>query len=122
MLDRAGANPAGPRDWRALHEERGTGRAVRVALHHHRAVADVRQQHRRDVGVVLNEHPFRDAALGPEGLLQVRQADFFPVDEKLRVAGGRHFDARRFLHHEGRETDSTTKLTKNTRSRLYSWV
>ena len=55
VIDPAGANPVGPRRRRALHEEELAGGAVRVALHHHRAIADVRQQDRRDVGVVLNQ-------------------------------------------------------------------
>ena len=43
---------AGARLRRALHEEERAVRAVGIALHHHRPVAQVRQQRRRDVGVV----------------------------------------------------------------------
>ena len=68
---RAGADPVGPRRRRALHEEELAGGAVRVALHHHRAVADVRQQHRRDVGVVLDQIALGDAELGPERLARL---------------------------------------------------
>ena len=52
----------GPRRRRAFHEEELAGGAVRIPLHHHRAVADVRQQHGRDVGVVLNQVALGDAA------------------------------------------------------------
>ena len=74
VIDRAGPDPGGPRRRRALHEEERPGGAVRIPLHHHRAIADVRQQHRRDVGVVLNQVALGDAALGPERLAQVREA------------------------------------------------
>jgi hypothetical protein len=94
-------------------------RAVRIALHHHRAVANVRQEDRCDVRVVLDEHPLRDAAFGPEGFCEIREADFFLVDEKLRVAVGGNFDAGRFLHDEGCETDSTTKDAKASE---YAWA
>ena len=73
VIDRAGADPFRPRRRRALHEEERPGGAVRIALHHHRAVADVRQQDVRDVGVVLNQAALRDAALRPERLAQVGQ-------------------------------------------------
>ena len=66
-------------------KKNGAGGAVRVALHHHRAVADVRQQHRRDVGVVLNQVALGDPALGPERLAQVRQAHLAAGDGQRRV-------------------------------------
>ena len=62
----------------SIHSGRGVGARfmkknspcapLRVALHHHRAVAQVRQQDRRDVGVVLDQVALGDAQLGPEGL------------------------------------------------------
>ena len=60
--------------------------AVRVPLHHHRAVADVRQQDRRDVGVVLDQVALGDAELGPEQLVEVGERDLAPLDLQLRVA------------------------------------
>ena len=48
VLDRARANPRRPRRRRPLHVEEVAGNAVRISLHHHRPVRDVRQQHARD--------------------------------------------------------------------------
>ena len=48
---------------RALHEEELALGAVRIALHHHRAVAQVRQQAGRDVRVVLEQVALGDAEL-----------------------------------------------------------
>ena len=59
---------SGRGDGRALHEEELAVRAVRIALHHHRAVAEVRQQHGRHVRVVLEQVALRDPELGPERL------------------------------------------------------
>ena len=42
--------------------------AVGVALHHHRAVAQMRQQNRGDVGVVLEQIALGETELGPEDL------------------------------------------------------
>ncbi len=61
VLDRARRDPGGPGRRRALHEEEVAGGTVRIALHHHGPVAQVRQQHRRHVDVVLEEIALRDA-------------------------------------------------------------
>ena len=53
-------------DGRALHEEALPVDAVGIALHHHRAVAEVRQQGGRHVGVVLQQVALGVARLGPE--------------------------------------------------------
>ena len=45
VIDLADLDPRGARLRRALHEEEFARGAVRIALHHHRTVADVRQQH-----------------------------------------------------------------------------
>ena len=60
VLDRAGLDPLGMRLGDALHEEAFPLRAVRVALHHHRPIAQVRQQRGGDVGVVLEQIALRD--------------------------------------------------------------
>ena len=96
VIDRAGADPRRPRRRRALHEEERPGGAVRIPLHHHRAVADVRQQHRRDVGVVLNQVAFGDPELRPERLAQIREPDLASRDGQRRVVDvGRGCSARR---------------------------
>ena len=43
-------------------------RAVRIALHHHRAVLDVREEQRRDVGVVLEQVALGEPSSGQKGL------------------------------------------------------
>ena len=96
VIDRAGADPVRPRRRRALHEEERPGGAVRISLHHHRAVADVREQDGRDVGVVLDQAALRDPALRPERLAQVGQAHLLAGDGQRRVIDvGGNLDARR---------------------------
>jgi hypothetical protein len=54
----------------------------------------VRQERRRDVGVVLEQVPFRHPQLGPEGLREVRQTHVAPARaHQHRVArpGNRDF-------------------------------
>ena len=74
MRDRADLDPLGARLWGALHVEEVALRAVRVALHDHGPVDHVRQQPRRDVGVVLQQIALGDLQFFPEQLVQVRQA------------------------------------------------
>ena len=77
---------------RALHVEELPGGPVGIPLHHLRAVAHVRDQERRDVGVVLEQVALRDAELGPERLAQVREGDVLAVrmhDRSLAVARDR---------------------------------
>ena len=72
VLDGAGLDPRpGAASGARFMKKNLPVRAVRVALHHHRAVAQVRQQHGRDVGVVLEQVALGDAQLGPEQLAQV---------------------------------------------------
>ena len=80
VIDRADADPWRTRRRRLFHEERRARCAVWIAPHDHRAIADVRQQHRRDIGVVLNQRALGDAELGPERLAKVGQPHFAAVD------------------------------------------
>ena len=89
VRDRAGLDPLGPRRRRALHEERLAGGAVGIALHHHRPIDQVRQQHRRDVGVVLQQVALGEAELGPERLVEVGQLDFAVAEDDGRILAGR---------------------------------
>ncbi len=99
VLDGARANPGGTRHRRPLHEEEFARGTVRITLHHHRAVPDVRKQDSRNVRVILDQRAFRNAPLRPEGLLQVREAHLAPRDHQLRVVYvGRNLYSRRFRH------------------------
>jgi hypothetical protein len=69
----------------ALHEEAHPRGAVRVALHDHGAVAQVRQQRGCDVGVVLEQVALRDATVTPEQLVEVRELDPLASDRQLDV-------------------------------------
>jgi hypothetical protein len=71
MIDRTNLNPVRTRRRRALHEKEVAGGAVWITLHHHRAVAQVREQHGRDFEVILNQVSLRDAQLRPEKLVEV---------------------------------------------------
>jgi hypothetical protein len=58
---------------------------MRVPLHDHRPVPDVRQQDRGDVGVVLNQVALGDAELGPERLVEIGERNVTPLHLQLRV-------------------------------------
>ena len=90
VLDRAELDPLRTGRGRALHEEELPRRAVRVAFHHHRAIAQVRQQHAGDLRVVLEQVALGQAGLRPEDLAKVGQPDVFPVngqDDVVLTAG-----------------------------------
>ncbi len=100
VFDGARANPGWPRHRRAFHEEEFASGTVRIALHHHCAVADVRKENGRNVGVVLDQRALRNAPLRPEGFPQVRQTHLAPGDHQLRVVDvGGNLYARRFPPH-----------------------
>src|SRR5204862_7763545 len=65
---------------RAFHEEEFTAGAMRVALHHHRPIANVRQQDVGDVGVVLQQIAFGESGARPEDLAKVGQSNVFALD------------------------------------------
>ena len=60
---------------RVLLEEELALPAVGVALHRERPVAQVRDEHRRDVAVVGEQVALRDPLLRPERLVQVRELE-----------------------------------------------
>src|SRR5207248_2845924 len=55
----------------ALHEERLAAGAVRVAPHHHGAVAEVGEEDGGEVDVVADEVALGDAERGPEELAEI---------------------------------------------------
>ena len=71
----AGRNPGGHPLRRLLLEVDVTVRAVREALHRERAVAEVRDEHRRDRAVVLEQVLLRDSLVGEEDAFRAREAD-----------------------------------------------
>ena len=85
VLDVADLDPVRPRAGRPLHEEELPRRPVRIAFHDHGAVTKMRQQHCRDVRVVLQQIALRQAELLPEDLAQVRQPDLTLVDNQRDV-------------------------------------
>jgi hypothetical protein len=85
MFDGADLDPRWSGRRRALHEEEVAGRPMRIPLHHHGAVAQVRQQHRGDVSVVLKQIAFGQPELAPEYLAEIGETDFFLLDNKNRV-------------------------------------
>src|SRR5437660_4942020 len=98
MLNGANPNPFRPRYGRMLHEEEGSASSVGITLHDHGAIEQVRQKHRRQVRVVLQQAAFGDAELGPEGLTQVCQANESAVDfqfDLIAIRGHEHGTAAR---------------------------
>jgi hypothetical protein len=116
VIDRAGADPGRPRRGRALHEEEGASGAVWIPLHHHGAVGDVREENACDVRVVLNQAALRDAALRPERLAQVRQADIVAGHAERRVIGvGGNLKSRRPWHRYQKRQTRWTRRSRRTR-------
>ncbi len=71
---------------RVLLEEELALPAVGVALHRERPVAQVRDEHRRDVAVVREQVALRDPLVRPERLVEVRQLQ----DARPAADLGRH--------------------------------
>ena len=78
-------NPVRPGIWRPLHEEKLTGRAVRISLHHHCPVGQMWEKDRRDVSVILNQVAFRDSQFGPERLLKISELDDATVNLQFQT-------------------------------------
>jgi len=90
VRDRARLDPWRTRLRGPLHEKALARSTVGIALHHHRAVGEMRQQHGRHGRVVLQQVTFGDAALGPEGLAQVGQSNVAATDvqhDAFRIVG-----------------------------------
>jgi len=68
MFDVAELDPFRARLWRSLHEEERSGGAVRITLHHHRPIAEMRQQVRSDVSVILEQISLVIPSLGQNSL------------------------------------------------------
>jgi hypothetical protein len=76
-------------------------RAVRIALHYHRAILQVRQQDRRNIGIILQQIPLGDSALRPgelvepEEFVEMGELDFMSRDlNQCLVMAGRNYYAR----------------------------
>ena len=69
MFNRTNLDPCRARRRRALHKKEFTRGAVRVTLHDHCPVLQMREQHRCDIGIVLKQISFGDFELRPEKLL-----------------------------------------------------
>src|SRR3569623_799070 len=74
MVNRACAKPVWMRRRRALHEKERACRPLRIALHHHRTVLQVRQQYARDGRIVRQQLALRDVERFPKHFLQIGQA------------------------------------------------
>ena len=78
-----------------LHEKELAGDAVRITFHHHGAIDEMGQQHRRHVGVVLEKVALGDAQFRPEDLLQIGQLDPMAIEVKLNFLAIGGNDQRR---------------------------
>ena len=95
---RADLDPGGTRRRRPLHEEERTGGAVRVALHDHGAVVQVRQQDVGHVRVVLQQIALGQLQIGPEDLSQVGQVNAATGNVQDDVVGVARNPNRRWPH------------------------
>ena len=84
-LDRAGAYPRRPRRRRPLHVKELAGDPVRIALHHHRAIGNVRKQNVGDAEVVAKQIAFRQPKRRKVNLSQIGQRDAATVDLNGRI-------------------------------------
>src|SRR5258705_5607718 len=94
-----GLDPVRAGRLRALHEEEVPVCAVRIALHHHRAIREVREERGSHARVVLKKVALREFQLGPEELVEIGETDDLAVEIDLNVADtrGDRDRRRRFL-------------------------
>ena len=85
VFDRARSYPRRTRRRRALHVEEVSGNTVRIALHDHRAVGDVRNQDVGDARVVTKEIALGQLELGKIDFSQVGQSDPAAIYVESRV-------------------------------------
>src|SRR5690606_31627988 len=85
---------------RAMLVERLARDAVRIALHHERAVLDDRQDERRDLHVVPQEIALGQTLRGPEDLLQVADVERVAVGQDDRSAASRALELAQLLDDE----------------------
>src|SRR5260370_7796689 len=71
VLNGANRYPFGPRIGRALLEKELAVGPIGVSLHYHRAVEQMRQEERRNVGIILEEIALGNAVFRPKDLLQI---------------------------------------------------
>src|SRR5690606_4257274 len=60
--------------------------AARVALHADRAALQMRQHHRRNAAVVVDQIAFGDTRIGEVHLVEVADLDLMPVDLHARLS------------------------------------
>src|SRR6266567_6577279 len=76
MMDRTHLDPRWPRRRLALHEKEFTRGAIRITLHYHRAILKMRQQHMRNIRVILNQISLGDFQFRPEEFCKIGKFDF----------------------------------------------
>jgi hypothetical protein len=87
VIDRNGFDPFRSRRGRALHEEEIARRPVRISLHHHRAIGEMRHEDGRHLGVIGEQVPFGSFRPRPKGFPQIGQLDATPVHLDDDVVG-----------------------------------
>src|SRR5439155_7006720 len=92
--------------------EKPAGGAVRIPLHHHGAIANVRQQRIGHVGVILQQIAFGEAELWPEDLPEIREADLPALDGQdhiVLIAGNcqASWHGRKAERREGRKAEGS---------------
>src|SRR5437588_510121 len=110
MLDRTQLDPSGPWRGRALHEKEFTRGAVWITLHDHRPVLEMREQHRRNISVVLKQITFGNFEFRPEKLFQICQLYFTARQFQLELFG------------VFGNLDATTRSPAARRRRMFGWV
>ncbi len=106
---------------RVLLEEALALPAVGIALHRERPAAQVRDEHLRDVAVVRDEVALRDPLVGPERLVEVRQAKLpsprFTVvgtGSRSRLTSGAALSSRRRRYDGARSRPSCVHSANST--------
>ena len=88
MQDLASLHPLRVRFRNALLKKEISAGSVRITLHHHRAISEVRQQYRRNIRIILQQIALGDSLL-PEELLEIGQLKFAPshLDQCVVLVG-----------------------------------
>src|SRR6185312_5345948 len=99
MFDGARLDPVRPWVWSAFHEEALLRDPVRIALHDHRPIVKVREQHRCDRHVVAQQVGLGATFARPEHLVEVGESERTPIEIEIGVAAIRDLCVRRTPGH-----------------------
>src|SRR5581483_5184582 len=85
--DGAGLNPIGSRNRRPFLKKERPGRAVRISLHDHGSINEVRQEKFCYLRIIAQQVAFTDSLIRPEQFREVCQLNVSPVNFDFSIGG-----------------------------------